>query len=352
MVLGSRMMTPGAARAGGMPLWKRIANRFLTTLENLAMGRRFTECHTGYRAYSRRFLETVPFLRNCERLRLRHRGDLPGRPASACRWSRCRSRPATSRTPPRWASARASSTASARSGRRCASCCTARGSVLEQVPALAGFARSHALSRPERPTQQVGLHGAARRHARLPGGRLRRRCQPDEAALRATDGTFAPVEQCWHLADLEREGYLLGIGRLLSRGRPGAARFRRRPRSRRSDATSRSRFAEGLRAFRTARAETLAHLRTVGRDLEARRTAAGRGSRHAVRRAAMIAAARRRAPRRDRGLVARARGLTGELSRSRDARVRNRTAATATAGHKSLSQWGSACAHAWHASRQ
>ena len=64
MVLGSRMMTPGGARAGGMPLWKRIANRFLTTLENLAMGRRFTECHTGYRAYSRHFLETVPFLRN------------------------------------------------------------------------------------------------------------------------------------------------------------------------------------------------------------------------------------------------------------------------------------------------
>jgi len=64
MVLGSRMLVPGAARLGGMPLWKRVANRFLTTLENLAMGRRFTECHTGYRAYSRRFLETVPFLRN------------------------------------------------------------------------------------------------------------------------------------------------------------------------------------------------------------------------------------------------------------------------------------------------
>jgi glycosyltransferase involved in cell wall biosynthesis len=64
MVLGSRMMVPGGAKRGGMPLWKRVANRFLTTLENLAMGRRFTECHTGYRAYSRRFLETVPFLRN------------------------------------------------------------------------------------------------------------------------------------------------------------------------------------------------------------------------------------------------------------------------------------------------
>jgi glycosyltransferase involved in cell wall biosynthesis len=64
MVLGSRMLVPGAAKRGGMPLWKRIANRVLTTLENLAMGRRFTECHTGYRAYSRRFLEVVPFLRN------------------------------------------------------------------------------------------------------------------------------------------------------------------------------------------------------------------------------------------------------------------------------------------------
>jgi glycosyltransferase involved in cell wall biosynthesis len=64
MVLGSRMMTRGGAKAGGMPPWKRVANRFLTTAENWAMRRRFTECHTGYRAYSRRFLETVPFLRN------------------------------------------------------------------------------------------------------------------------------------------------------------------------------------------------------------------------------------------------------------------------------------------------
>ncbi len=64
MVLGSRMMIPGGAARGGMPLWKRIANRFLTFCENRAMGRQFSECHTGYRAYSRRFLETVPFLRN------------------------------------------------------------------------------------------------------------------------------------------------------------------------------------------------------------------------------------------------------------------------------------------------
>jgi glycosyltransferase involved in cell wall biosynthesis len=64
MVLGSRMMLPGGAAQGGMPLWKQVANRFLTTVENLAMRRKFSECHTGYRAYSRQFLETVPFLRN------------------------------------------------------------------------------------------------------------------------------------------------------------------------------------------------------------------------------------------------------------------------------------------------
>ena len=64
LVLGSRFLTPGGARKGGMPLYKFAANRFLTTVENLVLGRRFAELHTGYRAYSRHFLETVPFLRN------------------------------------------------------------------------------------------------------------------------------------------------------------------------------------------------------------------------------------------------------------------------------------------------
>jgi glycosyltransferase involved in cell wall biosynthesis len=64
LVLGSRLAVPGMARAGGMPLYKYVANRFLTTLENLVMGTRLTELHTGYRAYSREFLLTVPFLRN------------------------------------------------------------------------------------------------------------------------------------------------------------------------------------------------------------------------------------------------------------------------------------------------
>jgi glycosyltransferase involved in cell wall biosynthesis len=64
MVLGSRMLIPGAAREAGMPLYKRIANRFLTTVENRILGKRLTDLHTGYRAYSRELLLTVPFLRN------------------------------------------------------------------------------------------------------------------------------------------------------------------------------------------------------------------------------------------------------------------------------------------------
>jgi len=63
-VLGSRLAEPGAALAGGMPRSKYLANRALTTLENLALGTTLSEMHTGYRAYSRELLLTVPFLRN------------------------------------------------------------------------------------------------------------------------------------------------------------------------------------------------------------------------------------------------------------------------------------------------
>ena len=64
LVLGSRFAEPGMAIAHGMPTWKYIANRMLTTVENRIMGTQLTEAHTGYRAYSRRFLLTIPFLRN------------------------------------------------------------------------------------------------------------------------------------------------------------------------------------------------------------------------------------------------------------------------------------------------
>ena len=47
-----------------MPWWKILANRFLTNCENAVLGLNLSEYHTGYRAYSRRFLDSVPFLRN------------------------------------------------------------------------------------------------------------------------------------------------------------------------------------------------------------------------------------------------------------------------------------------------
>jgi len=64
LVLGSRLAVPGMAIANGMPRWKYVANRALTTVENRIMGTELSEAHTGYRAYSRRLLMTVPFLRN------------------------------------------------------------------------------------------------------------------------------------------------------------------------------------------------------------------------------------------------------------------------------------------------
>lgn len=63
IVLGSRFFDGGALR-GGMPMYKFISNRFLTTTQNIVLGTNLSEFHTGYRAYSRRFLEQVPFLRN------------------------------------------------------------------------------------------------------------------------------------------------------------------------------------------------------------------------------------------------------------------------------------------------
>lgn len=64
LVLGSRFAHPRQALADGMPLWKYVANRILTALENKAMGTELSELHSGYRAYSKRLLLTVPFLRN------------------------------------------------------------------------------------------------------------------------------------------------------------------------------------------------------------------------------------------------------------------------------------------------
>jgi hypothetical protein len=65
IVLGSRWLGIDPARAG-MPGWKMIGNRFLTFFENRVLGLKLSEYHTGYRAYSRRFLQTIPFLENSD----------------------------------------------------------------------------------------------------------------------------------------------------------------------------------------------------------------------------------------------------------------------------------------------
>jgi glycosyltransferase involved in cell wall biosynthesis len=59
-VLGSRILG-GYALKGGMPLWKYIANRFLTLVENILLGAKLSEYHTGYRAFSRDLLVQVPY---------------------------------------------------------------------------------------------------------------------------------------------------------------------------------------------------------------------------------------------------------------------------------------------------
>ena len=64
-VFGSRMLG-GRAREGGMPLWKLAANVGLTGLENRVMQLGLTEYHSGFRAYSRRYLEAVPFEANSD----------------------------------------------------------------------------------------------------------------------------------------------------------------------------------------------------------------------------------------------------------------------------------------------
>jgi hypothetical protein len=64
LMLGSRFL--GDPLAGGMPRWKFVSNRFLTTLENAVFGLRLSEYHTGFRAYSRHLLETIPYHRNSD----------------------------------------------------------------------------------------------------------------------------------------------------------------------------------------------------------------------------------------------------------------------------------------------
>lgn len=64
-VLGSRILG-GLALAGGMPLWKYVANRLLTLGENILIGAKLSEYHTGYRAFSRELLQSLPLNENSD----------------------------------------------------------------------------------------------------------------------------------------------------------------------------------------------------------------------------------------------------------------------------------------------
>ncbi len=65
VVLGSRILG-GKAMRGGMPVYKYISNRLLTFVQNLIMGAKLSEYHTGYRAYSRKVLESLPWMQNSD----------------------------------------------------------------------------------------------------------------------------------------------------------------------------------------------------------------------------------------------------------------------------------------------
>ena len=65
VVLGSRIIG-GRSLRGGMPVYKYIANRLLTAVENLCLGVRLSEYHTGYRAFSRKVLTELPLLENSD----------------------------------------------------------------------------------------------------------------------------------------------------------------------------------------------------------------------------------------------------------------------------------------------
>ncbi len=65
-VFGSRMLVPGAARKGGMPLYKYIGNRILSRFENAALGTELSEFHSGYRAYAVDALKRISFEQNSD----------------------------------------------------------------------------------------------------------------------------------------------------------------------------------------------------------------------------------------------------------------------------------------------
>ena len=87
-VLGSRILGNYALK-GGMPSWKYVANRFLTLAENILLGAKLSEYHTGYRAFSRELLETVSTTANSDDFVFDNQMLAPDSLGMATRLARC-----------------------------------------------------------------------------------------------------------------------------------------------------------------------------------------------------------------------------------------------------------------------
>ena len=66
VILGSRIRTRQEALGGGMPLYKYIGNRFLTIFENIIFGQNLGDFHSGFRVYTQKFIDTVPYFNNSD----------------------------------------------------------------------------------------------------------------------------------------------------------------------------------------------------------------------------------------------------------------------------------------------
>jgi hypothetical protein len=91
------------------------------------------------------------------------------------------------------------------------------------------------------------------------------RLTSEDATRRGPDGGFSPVEQCWHLVDLEREGFALRMRRLRSEERPLLPDFDGAAVARERNYLAKS-LADGLEGFRAARAENLALIASIAND--------------------------------------------------------------------------------------
>ena len=194
MVLGSRMAEPGTAREGGMPLYKRVANRGLTAIENRLMGTELSELHTGYRAFS------APCARRCR--------------SCATRWTSLRHGDAH-------AGGRTSASASPRCP--CASRYIDDASSVSVGPATSTASRRSAGARLVLHRRGIWGRGSSRREARLRLLRVQPRAEP--RVPRRRDRPRPPARRPRHRARLRR------------RARRAHGRPRRRVRSRAAGAS-------------------------------------------------------------------------------------------------------------------